>query len=314
MAKQDNRPVRGLGIDAGGTATRWALIDTNQTIIKQGQSCGLTGLLMDSTEGQKLLVDALGQIALQCADVCAKSQLRIYAGFTGLPDDTAPMVDLFAQALGTSAALITLVSDIELIHCAHFEPGEGIIVYAGTGSYASYLDHDQALHRVGARGGILDDGGSGFWIAREALRKIWRAEDEQVGSWKKSSMARAIFDQLGGSEWAYTRQFVYGQANAQMRGRMGVLATAVGASADSDPSAHKILKQAGSELARLGNIMCQQFGSRPIIFAGRVFALHPIILETARAELSASNVHSIELSAVQSVASIAARIALEQTL
>ena len=305
----------GLGIDAGGTATRWTLIKSNGDIIKQGQARGLTGLLMDSVEGRAQLAHELQQIALTCSHHAdhLKGALSVFAGFTGLPDDIGPIKHLVADALNVEAAKTTLVSDIELTHRAHFEPDQGFIVYAGTGSYASFVDCNATLHRCGARGGILDDGGSGFWIARAALSQVWRAEDEQAGRWQQSSMACALFEQLGGSDWNFTRQFVYGQSNAQMRGRMGLLATAVGASADSDPLAKKILIDAGIELARLGNIMSRQFGGRPTIFAGRVFELHPIILETAASHLNTSPEHPSERSQIQSVASVAARIALEPT-
>lgn len=304
----------GLGLDAGGTATRWALVNKNSEVLEQGLVRGLTGLLMETPEGRSELNEVLHRIATQAfgARIVVKSKLHCYAGFTGLPDDARLFHAQCATALDLTPSQLTLDSDIALTHSANFRPGEGIVVYAGTGSYASFLDAEGTLHRTGARGGILDDGGSGFWIARKALSHVWRCEDERPGQWTQSDMARALFDQLGGSDWSHTRQFVYGQSNAQMRGRMGVLATAVGASADTDATANKILIEAGLELARLGNILCDQFGNHPIIFAGRVFNLHPIILETARKNINRSNRNSVELSSINSIAVAAARIALKR--
>ena len=67
--------------------------------------------------------------------------------------------------------------DIELACRASFAPGHGILVMAGTGSIAAHLRADSLLERAGGRDSLLDDGGSGYWIAREALRGVWRRED-----------------------------------------------------------------------------------------------------------------------------------------
>jgi N-acetylglucosamine kinase-like BadF-type ATPase len=125
---------------------------------------------------------------------------------------------------------------------------------------------------------VLDDGGGGFWIAREALRHIWRIEDEQPGAWRDSPMARAVFDHIGGSDWALSRQFIYGQE----RGAVGQLALAVAASADADPAAAAILRMAGRELARLARALIGRYGARPVALSGRAAGLHPLIAASMR--------------------------------
>src|SRR6185503_3419505 len=91
-----------------------------------------------------------------------------------------------------------------------FAPGEGHLVYAGTGSVGAHIGADGTFHRAGGRGFILDDAGSGFWIACQALRHIWREEDSRPRAWEASPMAREILGMLGGSDWAHTREAVYG--------------------------------------------------------------------------------------------------------
>ncbi len=110
-------------------------------------------------------------------------------------------------------AAVTLSNDIELAYLASFAPGAGYLVYAGTGSIGAYIDADHVFHRAGGRGVLLDDGGGGFWIAREALRHIWRNEDEQPGCWRDSPLAQAVFEHIGGADWNLSRQFIY-RANA----------------------------------------------------------------------------------------------------
>jgi N-acetylglucosamine kinase-like BadF-type ATPase len=170
---------------------------------------------------------------------------------------------------------------MDIAYRASFAPGEGYLVYAGTGSIGAYIDADGQFHRAGGRGVVLDDGGGGFWIAREALRRIWRIEDETPGAWQHSALAQAVFEHVGGSDWAYSRQFIYGQE----RGAVGKLALAVAASAERDPAAAAILQAAGEELARLALALLKRFGARPIVVSGRAAALHPLIMDTMRAAL-----------------------------
>jgi N-acetylglucosamine kinase-like BadF-type ATPase len=157
----------------------------------------------------------------------------------------------------------------------------GYLVYAGTGSIAGFIDAQREFHRAGGRGGILDDGGSGYWITVEALRKIWRAEDERPGCWTDSPMAVSLFNAIGGHDWSCSRKLIYGAS----RGQIGQLAIAVAAAADSDPQARDILQRAGHELARLGTAMVARFGVRPIVLAGRVPQLHPLIEQSMRERL-----------------------------
>jgi glucosamine kinase len=175
-------------------------------------------------------------------------------------------------------------SDIEIAYLDSFEPGQGYLVYAGTGSIAAFIDADGQFHRAGGHGGVLDDGGGGFWIAREALRHIWRTEDEAPGSWKDSPLACAAFDYIGGSDWAESRQFIY----TQERGDVGKLAMVVAACVDLDPVANTILAGAGHELARLARALLRRFGERPVVLSGRVAELHPLIFASMQAALPPS--------------------------
>ncbi len=269
----------GLGIDAGGTRTRWALADTDGVIVAEGERAGLSALQMSSTAGRDAVQAALGALG---AEVLAHGQpLRVGAGLTGFGGADALLQQWLAEALSLPPNAIDLSSDIEIAYRDSFDPGQGYLVYAGTGSIGAFIDAGGQFHRAGGRGVLLDDGGGGYWIARAALRHIWRGEDEEPGRWRASPMARAVFAQLGGEDWAISRQFMYGQE----RGAIGMLALAVAASADSDPAAAAIMQTAGEELARLALALTERFGARPVVLAGRASALHPMIEVAMRAAL-----------------------------
>ncbi|QBE63905.1 N-acetylglucosamine kinase [Pseudoduganella lutea] len=269
----------GLGIDAGGTQTRWALADAFGTIVAEGHVAGSSALQMASPEGRARLRATFEALA---RDVLAHGRpCRVSAGLTGFGGDFRLLTDWLAELLGVAPQDINLCNDIEIAYLDAFAPGNGYLVYAGTGSIAAFIDADGTVHRAGGRGVVLDDGGGGFWIAREAMRRIWRREDEQPGAWQASPLARAVFDDVGGSDWAFSRQFIY----TRQRGEIGQLALAVARSAADDPEAREILRQAGAELARLAQALVARFGPRPIVLSGRAAELHPLIARAMREAL-----------------------------
>jgi glucosamine kinase len=269
----------GLGIDAGGTRTRWALAASDGAILAEGQVAGLSALQMGSAAGRQAVH---ANFALLARDVLAHGRPgRVHAGLTGFGGDGEQLQRWLSELLQLPVPAVTLCNDIEIAYRASFAPGEGYLVYAGTGSIGAWIDQDGQFHRAGGRGVMLDDGGGGFWIAREALRHIWRGEDERPGGWRASPMACAVFDQIGGSDWDCSRQFIYGQE----RGAVGQLALAVAASAEADPAAAAILSHAGRELARLALALAGRFGERRVALAGRAAMLHPVIAATMRAAL-----------------------------
>ncbi|SFB70292.1 N-acetylglucosamine kinase [Massilia yuzhufengensis] len=269
----------GLGIDAGGTQTRWALAGPGGRIVAEGTVGGLSALQMGSADGREAVQATFGDIASGVLAHGRPSAVR--AGITGFGGDGGPLQRVLAELLGLEPAAVVLSNDIEIAYLASFRPGEGYLVYSGTGSIGAFIDEHHGFHRAGGRGVVLDDGGGGFWIAREALRHIWRLEDERPGAWESSPMAHAVFQHVGGSDWSFSRQFIYGRE----RGEVGKLAIAVAATAERDPAAAAILREAGQELARLALALVKRFGPRPVALAGRAAELHPVIVETMRAAL-----------------------------
>ncbi|HEU4817003.1 BadF/BadG/BcrA/BcrD ATPase family protein [Janthinobacterium sp.] len=298
----------GLGIDAGGTQTRWALATVDGTIVADGAVEGLSALQMGSDAGRAAVH---ATFATLCKQVLAVGQPRaVVAGLTGFGGDDVVLAQMLSALLALDAGDVSIGNDIDIAYRDSFEPGEGYLVYAGTGSIAAWIDADGVFHRAGGRGVLLDDGGGGYWIAREALRHIWRREDEAPGSWHSSPMAEAVFAQLGGSDWSLSRAFMYGQD----RGAIGRLALAVAASADADPLSLDILQRAGQELARLALALTARYGPRPVVLAGRAAQLHPAIAAAMRAALPVSLMMEQKVArSHEAAAKLAARTASQRT-
>jgi glucosamine kinase len=289
----------GLGLDGGGTATRWALAAADGRLLAAGEVGGISGLMLADASGRARLQACASALATQLAQQLAAGNPatdaardvardptrdaepgaapasarspravvgRIVAGLSGYASaDEATLQTLLAAPFGLPAAAVQLMTDIELACRAAFAPGAGIVVYAGTGSIAAHLDAKGQLLRAGGRGALIDDAGGGVWIATRALRALWRLEDAQPGAAARTALGRAVSAQLGGPDWAHTRAWVYGSATQPpaSRGELGRLALAVAAAAQQgDAQALALLQAAGRELAALARRLRQQCQSR----------------------------------------------------
>ena len=155
-----------LGIDAGGTETRWALAGPGGVFVAEGAVGGFSAVEAQGP-GQARVARLLVELAQ--AVLAHGRPLRVHAGLTGLGTAGQGFARLIAEPLGLPPEAVTLGSDIETAYLDLFAPGEGYLVYAGTGSVAAFLDIAGTLHRAGGRGVIIDDGGGGFWIALSSL-------------------------------------------------------------------------------------------------------------------------------------------------
>ncbi|MET0746123.1 MAG: BadF/BadG/BcrA/BcrD ATPase family protein [Microvirga sp.] len=272
----------GLGIDAGGTATRWRLADPQGACIAQGSTEPLTGHLFSAAaeERARHVVGGLARIVAETG-----RPHGIVAGITGLTRETpaeALMRAILAEAFAVPGDRVFVAEDMWIAYLSYFALGEGVLVYSGTGSIGYYLTPDKQVIRVGGRGNLIDDGGSGFWVAREALKIVLRTEEESPGAGWSSPLGLTLARGLGGTDWNLVRAFVYGGD----RGKIGILARAVAEAAETgDPVSLDILRQAGRELARLATSLIKRVGQRPVALVGGGSRLHPVVFESFQAEL-----------------------------
>lgn len=269
-----------VGIDVGGTASRWVACDQAGAILARGQAAGATGHVFNPAEKERLRA-ALGVVAVGLAEA-GLVPVRVAAGLTGfgavVADETRA---LFGAALGVAGDDILVVDDMILSYAAIFAPGEGHLISAGTGSIGLHIGPEDYV-RVGGRGILIDDAGSGSWIALRALDRMFRHLDRDGSFEAVPALARHLFSVVGGEDWHAVRHFVYGGD----RGRIGTLAVGVARAAeDGDETAMAILREAGGALAELGLALTARTGRRPIGFIGGVLGLHPSIGEAIRKTL-----------------------------
>jgi N-acetylglucosamine kinase-like BadF-type ATPase len=279
---------RALGVDAGGTATRWQLVDQTGAILAQGDAPPLSGHVYT----QEARARARGLIASMAEAVRRTGAPdAVVAGVTGAGETAPELQAVFAEIFALPSARVAVAGDPPIAYSACFEPGQGILVYSGTGSFGVHLTVQGELLRVGGLGNLIDDGGSGFWMAQQALRAVLRVEEEQSGSGWATKLGRALAEMVGGADWDHVRSFVYGSD----RGAVGGLAVAVAQAAEADDrAAQQILRDAGRELARLASCLLRRTGPLPVALAGRAAGLHPAILAAFRTALPADTPASLQ--------------------
>ena len=293
--------MNGLGLDAGGSATRWTVLAPDGRIVASGDLPAVNGHLFNA---DSLATFRAGAAALRAA-VAGLAVGCVVAGITGLTGD-APEAAMaqreLAAALGLPDTAVTVQDDLWIGYHGVFRPGEGHVVYAGTGSVGLHIRADGSLVRAGGRGILIDDAGSAFAIGRAALNLVYRRIDmaEPPGP-----LGEALFTAIGHSDWNGVRTHVYGGG----RSAVALLAMAVAQAAADDPAARAILHDAGTELARLALALVRRVGVLPVALIGRAATLHPAIEAGLRAGAPALSVQVSQVDAAHAAARLAASCA-----
>jgi N-acetylglucosamine kinase-like BadF-type ATPase len=270
-----------LGIDMGGTATRWAWLGTDGRLAR-GQGPGATAMIYDAP--RRAAFDA----ALMAVRAGLPGGVRgAHLGLTGAGFARDPAITAAAaKALGLAVAQLSHENDAELAHRAAFGGGPGHLVIAGTGSVGiGVTDRGRAV--VGGRGVLIDDRGSGAWIAVQALQAVHAVLDETGGFAGVESLAAA----LGAADWEGLRARVYGAD----RGALGLMAREVaGVAAQGCPTAGAILNRAGHELAAMAAQLAARLGPAPVALAGGVLGLSPLVPAAIRAVLPQAELPTLD--------------------
>ncbi|HVW93613.1 MAG TPA: BadF/BadG/BcrA/BcrD ATPase family protein, partial [Devosia sp.] len=259
-----------LGIDIGGTASRWAVVSETGKTLARGSVGGATGHLFNPAERARFAATIAA-----IHDAAGGGIAGVYAGVTGLGAAVEQESrTLIGEIFGLSPEAVLATDDVALAFRATFAPGAGHLVAAGTGSIGIHFSADGQLVRVGGRGILVDDGGSGAWIALRAIDRLFRRIDAAGEPAEARILADKLFEAIGGEGWEAVRSFVYGSD----RGRIGMLATPVAQAAElGDPLATAILYDAIDELTRLARALIFRGGQLPVAFIGGVIDLSPMM-------------------------------------
>lgn len=248
-----------LGIDAGASATKWVLINENGPV-----SSGV----LEAMDGHLYRESSLERMRKVLREISAKTKnvevTSVYMGITGVTHDGSIQKEIHA-VFGCPS---TVISDIELAYRANFADGEGILLYAGTGSVAYAIDENGSVHQIGGWGYLLGDEGAGYWIGREAIRVALYKIEAKEGI-NQDSLAGQVLEKINAHDWSTVKSFVYSQDRSAIAALSKIVDTAASA---GDSDAIDILCKAAGHLAELVSRADRQLVRKalPVKFTGGI--------------------------------------------
>jgi N-acetylglucosamine kinase-like BadF-type ATPase len=289
-----------LGLDIGGSKTQ-ALRVENGTVIAEA----LAGSANISSVG---LEEAGRQLDVILDRLGTKGIKAVCAGAAGVetPDGEARLRDLLARRL--PCARIRVVHDSQLILAAAGVL-DGIAVISGTGSVAWGRRGDQQ-GRAGGWGYLLGDEGSGYWVAREAVRRsLIRADRgepaDRLGQQLAADCGLQLPEQLLDHFYAQPdRRYWAGRARVVFE-----------LARDGDAVSREIVDAAAAALAELAVSVGTRLGSTgPVVLAGGLAVHQPALQKAVRTRLSEhqfTDVRVLAVDPVKGAVELAQRLLLE---
>ena len=231
-----------LGIDGGGTKTRFLLADQDGIIASaSGPGCKVSrvGLEQVRTTLQQGTNSVCRDVNISPGDIAS-----VCAGMTGAGREGAASEIAVVISKLVPSAKIKVVGDIVIAHEAALGGAPGVVVIAGTGSIAYGLNEAGETARAGGWGHAISDEGSGHWIGIKAVAAVLHAHDCGRGT---------ELDPRILSRWNVRShdQLVQLSNASPAPDFSSLFPDVVAAFENGDPLAQEILVSAGTELAKV---------------------------------------------------------------
>jgi N-acetylglucosamine kinase-like BadF-type ATPase len=278
-----------IGVDAGGTHTRAAVVTLDGTIAGYGTGPGanpnsggdiataLTGALTDALTGLDTDLVEGGVFGIAGA------------GAAGRPRAVAA-ADTAWRALGLTCDP-EVVTDIVVAFAAGSTESAGIVIFAGTGAGAAVINDGVIERRADAYGWLVGDEGSAVWIGREAVRAVLRAHDgrgpatalaDSVPRAMLGADAEPLTAEHGGPDLPQAIiKAVYGEPPSAL-GRMAPLVSAAAEAGDAvargivDEAAQRLLEDVDAIRPALADLLGDRAGTHGLVVAGSLLERGPV--------------------------------------
>jgi glucosamine kinase len=236
-----------LGIDGGGTKTTCAVGDATHLLATA--TAGPSNIVrVGESRARESLHQSVRQACAAAGITPAEIACTCVGGAgAGRPEFAELVRCILAEILPTP---IEVVGDMQTALEAAFDTGAGVIVNAGTGSFAYGRSGEGATARAGGWGFAIGDEGSAHWIGRAAVNAVLRESDRHSpGAFDKSAYVSALF-----KAWGVTSLIDLARAaNSIPPPDFAQLFPAVVAA--NDPLAQQVLTSAGRELAKVAAVV-----------------------------------------------------------
>jgi N-acetylglucosamine kinase-like BadF-type ATPase len=242
-----------LGFDGGGSKTECVIASADGRILGRSTAGPSNPMRAGFTRAWFSLSEA-ADVLLARQQITSVDIRGICAGIGGAArTSVARRLTTFFQRSFPKAD-VEVATDFEIAFEAAFGAGEGIILDAGTGSFAFGRDASGRKERAGGRGPWFSDEGSGFDIGRRAVAAALLAEENRGPS---TSLNGTLFAFLEVRNWNSLIDHVSKDPDALFPRVFPLVAQL----ADSgDEVSRDILSTAAASLAGLASSVAEKLG------------------------------------------------------
>lgn len=263
-----------IGIDGGGTSTKFALVDANLTLLSSAESGSGNPNVVGLEAARAALHEGVLTV-LKAANLSLSDLSGIGAGLAGLdrPADHARFNELFTALFPN----VPVMLDNDAVPVLYAACGRafGIVTISGTGMIALGVNDQGQRGRAGGWGHYVDRG-SGYVIARDALQALFsaydRAEDSALGAAVLAKLGLATIPDL--VSWLYAPE-------RRVNDVAALAAEVVYAAETGDLMAIRILSDAAQALADATATVAKRlnFGDQPfpVVRSGSLLTRAPIL-------------------------------------
>ncbi|MGE6781812.1 BadF/BadG/BcrA/BcrD ATPase family protein [Ensifer adhaerens] len=254
-------PEFSLGIDVGGTKTRWILAEDGVPRLDHHVPT------LAWRQNNYSDADCFRLRQLVAATFEGRVPQWVVMGANGCNDDQAlsRCESTFRRCTGWS---IRVVNDAELLAAAGH--GRGISLIAGTGSIAVARDRAGRLISAGGWGWLLGDDGGGAGLVRRALREALAAED--IGM-PDQQLSEALMESLAISRLLHANERLADAPSAASLARHAPAIFEV--AAQGSKAARRVLDDAASGLADHVGGVHRRGAVGPVFAGGGIFESQP---------------------------------------
>lgn len=234
-----------VGIDGGGTRTNIALGNYQREIIgyvEVGPS-NYHSVGIDNTEKalRDIFLSLLSLYKVKIEDI--EAICFCGAGIDCKEDER--VIERLFRAIGYQKDLLIYNDSVGALVGANGKK-HGAIIISGTGSIALGINKEGKVFRVGGWGYLIDDSGSSYAIARDALKKVFEAYD---GRGKKTLLWNGIKKELRIKKEDELIPFIYNPSNSKKE--IAALAPIVLDLYEKDEIAKEIIDKAIEDLEHM---------------------------------------------------------------
>jgi N-acetylglucosamine kinase-like BadF-type ATPase len=270
-----------LGIDAGGTKTVCLLADGDANVLGEARAGGASL----RTGGETGVEEILRAVIRQALGGREREVDAVCLGMVGADREAEGSLARAILRRIVAAAGCVVVSDALVALVAGVGEAPGVVILCGTGSIAYGRNARDQAARAGGWGHVLGDEGSGYWIARQALRAVARADD---GRGPTTALTPRVLNHFAVSRPSDLVTEIY-ERQVRHHTLAQLVRVVQQARDEGDEVATQVLEQAAHELVRGARSVVDRLQMRDeavrFVLAGGVFSGVPWLAEELRRRL-----------------------------